>query len=219
MGVDTDLDRNIAILSVLKIAANDEVVEVARHFIKQTTHNKRLLRDLGRIAIRMQKTGIIGEGFCSLRWCKLSNRENEAGKTFARKIVEFANYWQCSVISFEHLTNLKPCRGKYSRRSNQKRAYWLKSKVFNEVSRVAFPDYGILTNRVNSRNTSRLDPWNNNLARLNNCSGSAAIKLIKSGELENTYQPGANFVTNIDSNYSAHSGINAARNIGLKAIL
>lgn len=41
LGVDTDLDRNIAILSVLEIAANDEVVEVARHFIKQTAHTKR----------------------------------------------------------------------------------------------------------------------------------------------------------------------------------
>jgi hypothetical protein len=219
LGVDTDLDRNIAILSVLEIAANDEVVEVARHFIKQTTHTKLRKRDLGLLAIRMQKTGIINEGFCSLRWRKLSNRENEAGKSFARQIVEFAFLWQCSIISFEHLKNLKPCRGKYSRRSNQKRAYWLKSKVFNEVNRIAFQDYGILTNRVNPRNTSRLDPWGNELARLDNHSGSAAIKLIKSGVLENTYQPGANFVINIDSNYSAHSGINAARNIGLKAIL
>jgi hypothetical protein len=167
----------------------------------------------------MQKTGIINEGFCSLRWRKLSNRENEAGKSFARQIVEFANYWQCSIISFEHLKNLKPCRGKYSRRSNQKRAYWLKSKVFNEVNRVAFQDYGILTNRVNPRNTSKLDPWGQDLARLDNYSGTAAIKLIKSGEIGNTYQPGANFVVNINSNYSTHSGLNAARNIGLKAIL
>ena len=167
----------------------------------------------------MKKTGIIGEGFCSLLWCKLSNRENEAGKSFARQIVEFAFLWQCSIISFEHLKSLKPCRGKYSRRSNQKRAYWLKSKVFHEVSRVAFQDYGILTNRVNPRNTSLLDPWGNNLARLDNYSGSTAQTLIKSGELENIYQPGANFVVNIDSNYSTHSGLNAARNIGLKAIL
>jgi hypothetical protein len=167
----------------------------------------------------MQKTGIIGEGFCSLRWCKLSNRENEAGKSFARQIVEFAFLWQCNIISFEHLKNLKPCRGKYSRRSNQKRAYWLKSKVFNEVNRIAFQDYGILTNRVNPRNTSRLDPWGNKLARFDNYSGREAINLINVSLLENAYQPGANFVVNIDNNYSAHSGINAARNIGLKAIL
>ncbi|WP_207714450.1 hypothetical protein [Scytonema sp. UIC 10036] len=139
--------------------------------------------------------------------------------SIAREIVEFALAWNCSVISFEHLKNLKPCKGKYSRRSNQKRAYWLKSKVFHEVSRIAFQDYGILTTRVNPRDTSRLDPWVQELARLNNYSGKLAINLIKEGKLENSYQKGANFVVNINTYYSAHSGLNAARNIGLKAIL
>ncbi|GAA6617731.1 hypothetical protein [Scytonema sp. NUACC26] len=219
LGVDTDLENNIAILSVLEIAANDEVVEVTRHFIKQTNHTKLRKRDLGLIAIRMRKTGIVKKGFCNQRWEKISNRENEAGRAIAREIVEFAMYWNCSVISFEHLKNLKPCKGKYSKRSNQKRAYWLKSKVFNEVSRIAFQDYGILTTRVNPRDTSRLDPWGQELARLDNYSGFLAINLIKEGKLENSYQKGANFVVNINTSYSAHSGLNAARNIGLKAIL
>ncbi|MBW4512156.1 MAG: hypothetical protein KME64_37535 [Scytonematopsis contorta HA4267-MV1] len=33
------------------------------------------------------------------------------------------------------------------------------------------------------------------------------------------YQSGANFVVNFVTDYIAHSGLNAARNIGLKAIL
>ncbi|GAB1541524.1 hypothetical protein NUACC21_41950 [Scytonema sp. NUACC21] len=219
LGVDIDLDRYIAILSVLEIAANDKVVEVARRFIKQTHHTQLRKRDLGLIAIRMKKTGIVHKGFCSKRWAKISQKEKEVGRAIARQIVEFAQHWQCSVICFEHLLNLKPCKGKYSKLSNQKRAYWLKSKVFHEVNRVAFQDYGILTTRVNPRDTSRLDPWGQELARLDNYSGKLAIHLIQQGQLENIYQKGANFVVNVKTSYSAHSGLNAARNIGLKAIL
>lgn len=76
MDVDTDLNRNIA--------ANDEVIEITRHFIKQSKHTKRLLRNLGQIAIRMKKTGIVSRGFCSKKWTKLSNREKEFGKVVAR---------------------------------------------------------------------------------------------------------------------------------------
>lgn len=112
-------------------------------------------------------------------------------------------------MAFEHLLNLKPEAGKYSRRSNQKRAYWLKSKVFNQVKDIAYRDYGILTTRVNPRNTSRLDPWGNPLWR-GNSFPTALLDYLE-------YQPGANLVANT-SGYQAHSGLNAARNIGLKAI-
>lgn len=219
LGVDMDLDRNIAILSVLEIDANGVVAEVARHFIKQSNHTKRRKRRLGQIATRMQKTGIINKGFCNRRWEQIRNSEREMGRKVARQITNFARDWKCSVIAFEHLSNLKPCRGKYSRRSNQKRAYWLKSKVFQETSRVAYQDYGILTKRVNPRNTSRLDPWNNELYRINLYSGEVAIRMIHDGGLEPKYEPGADFVVNPKNCYSAHSGLNAARNIGLKAIL
>jgi IS605 OrfB family transposase len=219
LGVDMDLDRNIAILSVLEIDAKGVVVEVARHFISQSNHTKRRKRFLGRIAIRMRKTGIINKGFCNRRWEQIHNTEREMGRRVAREIVNFARDWKCSVIAFEHLTNLKPCRGKYSRRSNQKRAYWLKSKVFQETNRIAYQDYGILTTRVNPRDTSRLDPWNNELYRINLHSGEVAIRMIHDGKLEPKYEPGADFVINPKNCYSAHSGLNAARNIGLKAIL
>ncbi|WP_460202572.1 hypothetical protein [Scytonema sp. NUACC21] len=102
----------------------------------------------------MRQTGIIHQGFCSKAWRRLPHREMEAAKAYARKIAELAKKWHCSVISFEHLGNLKPQRGKYSRRSNQKRAYWLKSRIYQKTCRIAYQDYGILTTRVNPRNTS-----------------------------------------------------------------
>ena len=207
--IDIDLDRHIAIASVLETDAKGNVREVARRFINQKSHIKRRKRDLGLIASSMKKTGIIHQGFCSARWYKLHNREVEFTNAVARVIVEFARYHGCSILAFEHLGNLKPCRGKYSRRSNQKRAYWLKSKVFNQVRDIAYRDYGILTTRVNPRDTSRLDPWGHPLWRGN----SFPTSLF--GYLE--YQPGANLVANT-SGYKAHSGLNAARNIGLKAI-
>ena len=123
------------------------------------------------------------------------------------------------------LCSKKPNASKYSRRSNQKRAYWLKSRVFNQTKDIAYRDYGILTTRVNPRNTSRLDPWNNPLWRGNNFPTSLLDYAeedtgaeVSSAPRDVRYQPGANLVANT-SGYKAHSGLNAARNIGLKAIL
>jgi len=210
LGVDIDLDKHIAICSVLESDAKGKVFEVVRHFINQTSHTKRRKRDLGTIADKMQQTGIIHQGFASSMWKRVHNREIEAGRAYARKISELALFWGCQIISFEHLGNLIPIRGRYSRRSNQKRSYWLKSRVYQETSRVAFQEYNIISTRVSPKNTSRFDPWGNPVWRDN--------------EFPTTlfdfqhYQSGANFVGTVDG-YIAHSGLNAARNIGLRAIL
>jgi putative transposase len=55
---------------------------------------------------------------------------------------------------FEHLANLKPQKGKYSRRSNTKRAYWMKGHIFGSAKYKAW-QHQIITCRVNPRNTSR----------------------------------------------------------------
>lgn len=158
----------------------------------------------------MKATGIIHEGFCQKWWERLSNREVEMGRSIARQIVNIAHGYRCRVIAFEHLSNLTPSRGKYSRRSNQKRAYWLKSKIYLNVKRVAYQDYAILTTRVNPRNTSRLDPWGNQVWR----GSDFPTDLL--GYLE--YQPGANWVAGVNG-YKSHSGLNAARNVGMKSII
>jgi putative transposase len=58
------------------------------------------------------------------------------------------------VLVFEHLGNLKPAKGKYSRRSNSKRAFWIKERIFKYTKYKAY-NAGILTSRVNPRDTSR----------------------------------------------------------------
>ncbi len=223
--IDIDLDRHIAIASVLETDARGNVWEVARRFINQKNHVKRRKRDLGLIAMKMSKTGIIHQGFSANKWQKLHNREIEFSRAVARELVEFAFFNQCSVMVFEHLVNLKPNASKYSRRSNQKRAYWLKSRVFNQTKDIAYRDYGILTTRVNPRDTSRLDPWGNSLWRGNKFPLSLLDYVeedtgaeVPSARRDVRYQAGGNLVANT-SGYKAHSGLNAARNIGLKAIL
>jgi len=210
LGIDMDLDKHSAICSVLETNARGETVEVARHFIKQPASVKCRKRNLGQIAIRMNKTGIIHKGFCKKWWERLHNREIEMGRAIARQIVDLAKRYGCKVIAFEHLGNLTPCKGKYSRRSNQKRAYWLKSKIYLNVKIIAYQDYAILTTRVNPRNTSRLDPWGNQVWRRSEFPTNLLDYL--------EYQPGADWVGTVNG-YQAHSGLNSARNVGMKAII
>ena len=71
----------------------------------------------------MDSTGIISRGFAKTAWDSLSAREIEYSRAVSRELVELANHWRSDVISFEYLGSLRPKREKYSRRSNQKRAY------------------------------------------------------------------------------------------------
>lgn len=208
--IDIDLDIHAAIVSILEVEDNS-VREIARHFIKNPSEINLRKRDLGRIAQTMNKTGIIHEGFCFKKWEKIRLREAQMGRKVARQIVNLLAGYGCKFVAFEHLANLRPCKGKYSRRSNQKRNYWLKSKIFNNVRTSAFQDYGILTTRVNPRNTSKLDPWGNPVHRSNEIPKT----VIEGSEV---YNPGATWVKT-SSGYTAHSGVNAARNIGMRAIL
>ncbi len=58
------------------------------------------------------------------------------------------------MLVFEHLGKLRPEKGKYSRRSNSKHAFWMKGRIFTYAKYKAWNE-GMLTSRVNPRNTSR----------------------------------------------------------------
>ncbi|MGH2414558.1 MAG: hypothetical protein ACRDEA_12920 [Microcystaceae cyanobacterium] len=110
---------------------------------------------------------------------------------------------------FEHLGNFKPSGGKYSRRSNQKRMFWLKDKVVQNVRRIAYQRYAILTARVNPKNTSRLWAQDGTLVWRGNHYLPTLLEFCSE------YKCGGKCYVTV-TGYRGNSSLNAARNIGLK---
>jgi putative transposase len=113
-------------------------------------------QQLGRIARNRSKTGIIAENEQDNTdlWRKIRNTDEQVAHLVSARIVQFAKLHEASIIVFEHLGNLKPAKGKYSRRGNSKRAFWMKGRIFKHSKYKAY-NAGIITSRVNPRNTSR----------------------------------------------------------------
>ena len=113
-------------------------------------------RVLGRIARNRKQTGVIVEGEQDNAdlWRKIRNVDEQVAHLVSCRIVQFAQKYQASILVFEHLGNLKPTKGKYSKRGNEKRAFWMKGRIFNYAKYKAY-NAGILTSRVSPRNTSR----------------------------------------------------------------
>src|SRR6266700_4316477 len=113
-------------------------------------------KQLGRIARNRSKTGIIAEGEQDNAdlWHKIRQVDEQVAHLVSARIVQFAQAHQASILVFEHLGNLKPEKGKYSRRGNSKRAYWMKGRIFKYAKYKAW-HIGVITSRVNPANTSR----------------------------------------------------------------
>ena len=113
-------------------------------------------QQLGRIARNRGKTGIIaiGEQDNGALWRKIKHIDESLAHLVSARIVQFAHHHGATLLVFEHLGTLKPERGTYSRRGNSKRAYWMKGRIFTYAKYKAW-NQGIITSRVNPRNTSR----------------------------------------------------------------
>ncbi len=208
--IDLDLDGNIATCSILESDDNGAVKEISRMtIIGHTAHVCRRKRDLGRIARKMNQTRIVRKGFARTRFAKISCRERNEGFRIANDLVEFTHRHGCQVIVFEHLGNLRPKRGKYSHRSNQKRSYWLKGKIVDNVRRIAYQRYSILTDRVNPKNRSRLCAVNG----VEVWRGNHYLPTLL--EFCQPYQYGGKCFCTVQGQRGS-SALNAARNIGLK---
>ncbi|MUG91723.1 hypothetical protein F7734_22655 [Scytonema sp. UIC 10036] len=208
--VDLDLDGNIATCTILESKDNGSVTEISRMTVKGHAKHVRLRkRDLGKVARAMKKTVRVDKGFASHRFQKISRRERHEGLRVSNEIIEFANRHGCKVIVFEHLGSLLPKRGSYSRRSNQKRAYWLKGKIVENVRRIAYQRYAILTARVNPKDTSRLCAVNS----VEVWRGNHYLPTLL--EFCQPYQYGGKCFATVTGQRGS-SGLNAARNIGLK---
>ncbi len=113
-------------------------------------------QQLGRIARNRRKTGVIAEGEQDNidLWRKITHADEYISHLVSARIVQFAKAQGATIVVFEHLGNLKPAQGKYSHRGNSKRAYWMKGRIFMYAKYKAYNE-GMLTSRVNPRNTSR----------------------------------------------------------------
>jgi len=113
-------------------------------------------RQLGRIARNRKRTGLIAEGEQDnvALWRKIRTRDEEFAHLVSRRIVDFAQEQGATILVFEHLSKLRPEKGRYSRRGNSKRAFWMKGRIFRYAKYKAWHE-GIITSRVSPRNTSR----------------------------------------------------------------
>ncbi|MDQ2713375.1 MAG: transposase [Chloroflexota bacterium] len=113
-------------------------------------------RQLGIIARNRSKTRTIaqGEQDNTALWKRIRYRDEDLAHQISARIVTFAKEHEASILVFEHLGNLKPEKGTYSRRGNSKRAFWMKGSIF-QFSKYKAWNEGIITSRVNPRNTSR----------------------------------------------------------------
>ncbi len=151
--VDLNITKHLAVCTIQTV----EGTVVATRFIGggKQLHGFRK-RQLGRVARNRSKTGVIApdEHDNADLWAKVRALDEDSAHQVSHRIVEFAKQNQASIIVFEHLGHFKPQKGKYSRRGNEKRSYWLRGKIFKDSKYKAWHE-GILTCRVNPRNTSR----------------------------------------------------------------
>ena len=151
--IDLNIGNNLAVCTIQTV----EGTILATQFI---TGGKRIhgfrKRQLGRIARNRSKTGTIaqGEQDNAALWQRIRHADEALSHLVSTRIVQFAQAHGASILVFEHLGNLKPKKGKYSKRGNMKRAYWMKGRIFTCAKYKAW-NAGMLTSRVNPRNTSR----------------------------------------------------------------
>src|SRR5260370_10145018 len=151
--VDLNINENIAVCTIRTVEGSILTTKFIGGGRRVNGFRK---KQLGRIARRRAKTGIIAEGEQDNAdlWNKIRNVDEQVAHLVSARIVQFAQEHEAAVLVFEHLGNLKPEKGKYSHRGNSKRAFWMKGRIFNYAKYKSYNE-GVLTSQVNPRNTSR----------------------------------------------------------------
>src|SRR5260370_1138640 len=203
--VDLNLDQHLAVCSVQTV----EGTIIATRFIGGgraiSGFRKKLL---GRIARNRSQTGIIAENEQDNAdlWRKIRHRDDDLAHLVSARIVQFAKEHGASILVFEHLGNLKPENGKYSRRGNTKRAYWIKGRIFKYAKYKAW-QHQIITSRVNPTNTSR---------ECHRC--HSLVDRYNAAQPGEGYTPGASLVLCETSQSRDHSDRNASLVIGQRLL-
>jgi putative transposase len=196
--VDLNINENIAVCTIQTVKGSILATTFIGGGRRISGFRKKLL---GRIARNRQRTGICasGEQDNADLWRKIRNVDEHLAHLVSARIVQFAELHGATILVFEHLGNLKPERGKYSRRSNTKRAFWIKGRIFRYAKYKAW-NAGIITSRVSPRNTSR------ECARCH-----AQVFRYEAGQEASGYTPGAPLVLC----HECHMADNADRNANL----
>jgi len=200
--VDLNIDDRLAVCGIFK----SDGTQIATRFIRGGDNlNGRRKRLLGMIATKRSLTGSLNEGEQDNKdlWAIINNINDYEAHRVSRRIVEFALEHGANIIVFEHLGRFKPEKGKYSRRANSKRAYWLRGKIYYYTRYKAW-EYGIITSRVSPKNTSR------------KCAVCGS-EVARHGEKDKPegYRPGAPLFT-CQCGKKGNADLNAARNIAKK---
>jgi IS605 OrfB family transposase len=151
--IDLNITKHLAVCTIQTVAGT----VVATRFIGggKQLHGLRK-RQLGRVARNRSKTGIIAEDEQdnAALWAKIRALDEDRAHQVSHRIVEFAKEYQATILVFEHLGHFKSQKGKYSKRGNEKRSYWLRGKIYHYSKYKAWNEK-IVTCRVSPRNTSR----------------------------------------------------------------
>jgi len=161
---------------------------------------------LGRVARRRADTGVIafGEADNAYLWARVRDLDEHMAHQVSRRIVEFAQANNASVLVFEHLPPRHPKKGTYSTRQNEKRAHWLRSRI-SRYSQYKAWEEGIVTCVVSPRDTS----WE--CARCH-----ARLARYSEGRVASGYTPGAPLVFCASCGMRGNADRNTSLNIGQK---
>lgn len=151
--VDLNINDSLAVCTIL----NSDGTVAATRFIRggKKLHDRRK-RLLGRVAVQRSKTGTLEPHVQDNKalWRHIQNIDRNETHRVSRRIVDFAIQNGATIIVFECLKSYRPMKGKYSRRSNAKRSYWLRGKIQKYTKYKAWAK-SIITCLVSPRNTSR----------------------------------------------------------------
>lgn len=203
--VDMNLNEHIAVCTVQTV----EGTILATRFIGGGTEIAGFRkRQLGRIARNRRKTGLLAEGEQdnAALWRKIRHRDEHIAHLVSARIVQFAASHGASILVFEHLGHLQPEKGKYSRRGNSKRAYWMKGRIFRYARYKAW-NQKIITCRVNPRNTSK---------QCHRC--HRLVVRYQAGQPQKGYTPGASLVWCETCQMRDHADRNASLRIGQRLL-
>jgi IS605 OrfB family transposase len=152
-GVDLNINEHLAVCTIQTVEGTIKATQFIGGGRRIDGFRK---KQLGRIAHNRCKTGVIavGEQDNVDLWRKIKTADESIAHLVSARIVQFAKAHGATIVVFEHLGNLRPESGKYSRRGNSKRVYWMKGRIFTYAKYKAYHE-GILTTRINPRHTSR----------------------------------------------------------------